>query len=318
VKSPKQIKAFIPRTCNQAFYDWSGRAAKNPEGAAGVMAEFISPEPRPDQWGTYGFVAPLEEGRYVHDLDGKARLLMVQFNERKLPASVRDEAVKKRYDELSNEQGRKLTKKEFAELKEDVEASLLPKAFVTRSRVPVLVFKGRLLICTSSAKKAESILILMMRFAEVRGMKWDVGHFEGKVSMNYLLGNIVLNGTEGMLDAGQAVKFKGEDKRVVQVKDRDIMSSEVQKVAELGTYSVIELALTARDADSADPMATFVVTDKLIFKGIKLTDATLVGVGHDAADLHATYWLLAKVCEDILREVESQLSEGEAGDDEEL
>jgi recombination associated protein RdgC len=314
----------MPFATTAALYDWCGRAARNPEKTADAIEHFIAKDPAATTWSSMGFVGPVDEGRYVHDLDGTARLMVVQFNERKLPASVRDEKISTRYAELTEKGSRKLNKQEYAQLREDVENSLLPQAFIVRSTVPVLVFKDRIMICSTSAKKVESVLHFLNRLAEARNIKFEFIDIKTAVSPGYILAELARNTTLGIDDDGTALhagkkgKFKGEDKRTISVSERDVSSEEVQKVMATGTYNVVELAMSYVVLD--DAVADFTLTDKFVFKGVKLSDVTITGIGNDTDDLHATYWLLAKTFKQILDGVTTVLNEGEDrdGSDEEL
>ena len=320
MKSTKLIKAFIPFGSNAVLYDWCGRAARNPEKTAEAIGHFIARDPAATEWTNLGLVEPLEEGRYVHDLEGKARMLKLQFSERKLPASVRDEKLNERYRELCEKEGRKLNKKEFAQLREDVEASLLPQAFIMRSIVPVFVFKDRLLICTSSASKAEKVLGHLVRLTQARNVAWSFNEIATATTPGHLLGRVARENLiyadedeSVRLEAGLSAVFKGEDKRAIRVKDRDLAADEIQKVITSGSYSTTELAMQMRVVDEV--LAAFTMTDKLIFKGVRMSYTTVASVGADKDDLHATYWLFATTLHTILSHVVTALNEGEDGDD---
>jgi DNA recombination-dependent growth factor C len=256
----------------------------------------------------------------VHDLDGAAYMLMYQIAERKLPASVRDEKVHERYKELSEREGRALNKKEFAQLKEDVESSLLPQAFIVRKFIPVLVTQDTLLVCTSSASQCEKILAKLVRLCEVRKVKMEISGGSYAMSPGALLGQIARDGIfdlgddddlDTALHAGKSAKFKGEDKRTITVKDRSLLCDELVKITTDPQYAVTELRLHLENA--GDEVSEFTLSDKMIFKGFKLTDVSLAGIQNDTDDLHATYWLLAKEMLRALDAVTSALGEGDAG-----
>jgi DNA recombination-dependent growth factor C len=321
MKATKLIKAFMPYAINAALYEWCGKAAKS-DKTASVIEHFIAKDPGDNEWSNMGLIAPLDAGRIVHDLDGAARMLMFQFSDRKLPASVRDEEVDKRYKEMSIREGRPLNKKEFAQLRDDVESALLPQAFITRKIVPVLVFKDRIFICTSSVSMAEKILGHLARMCDTRKIAFVFGEIETVATPGYLLGQIARNGVEYVsadtseddraLNAGAAAVFQGEDKRAIRVKNRDLSCEELQQVMSTGTYSTTELSIILNVG--GDEICTFTMTDKFIFKGVKLSDVTMAGIGNDADDLHATYWLLAKELARLLSAVTDALNEGQADD----
>jgi len=310
----------MPFACTSGLYDWCGKAAKVPNACAVAIANFVSREPGDAEWSHIGLIEPVEQGSFVHDLDGTARLLTVQFNERKLPASVRDKEIKKRYEDLMAKGDRALNKKEYAQLKEDVENALLPQAFVVPSQVPVLVYRDRILVCSSSAKRVESVLHLIVRMCDARKVQLEFSEIETTDSPGFLIGQMARNGVQplnngGTLAAGKKGKFKGEDKRTISVSDRDMSADEVQKILSDSTYTVVELATTLHDNDDGNVICSFTLTDKFVFKGVKLSDITMSGIeGRDKDDMHATYWLLAKTFKQLIDAVIDALN-GDEGDD---
>jgi len=328
VKAIKTIKAFIPYAINDELWAWCRKAVRSPDAARKVVDLFIAKDPDDHEWNSMGLVEPMAGEALVHDLDGAAYMLMYQIAERKLPASVRDEKIHERYKELSEREGRPLNKKEFAQLKEDVESQLLPQAFIVRKFIPVLVTKDTLLVCTSSASQCEKILAKLVRLCEVRKVKLEINGGNYAMSPGALLGQIardgnVYSGDDDELYAGKSAKFKGEDKRTITVKDRDLLSDEIAKITNDTTYAVTELRMRL-EINGGDPVSEFTLSDKMIFKAFKLTDVSLAGIGNDTDDLHATYWLLAKEMLRALAAVVSALGEGDehakpaAGDDDEL
>lgn len=301
MRANKLIKAFIPYTINAEFAAWCGKAVRSAAKAAEAVQHFIAKDPDDHEWSSIGLVDALEQGALVHDLDGAAYLLMYQWAERKLPASVRDEKVNERYKELSIQEGRPLNKKEFAQLREDVESSLLPQAFIVRKYTPVLVTKDTLLICTSSASMAEKILGQLVRMCEVRKVKLEFGGHEFPMSYGALLGQVARDGwlqldddQDAVIHAGQSAKFKGEDKRTITVKDRDLASDELKQVTQNTAYAVTELRMHL-EINGGEAVSEFTMTDKFIIKGFKLSDFSMAGIDdRDKDDMHATYWLLAK------------------------
>ena len=322
-KALKLIKTFTPYALSSAaFYDWCGRASKpaNVHKTAVAIVNFIQRNPGDQEWSNLGLIEPVEAGSFVHDLDGAARMVCFQFSERKLPASVRDEKVSERYKELSEKEGRPLNKKEYAQLREDVESSLLPKAFIVRKLVPVYVFKDRMLICSSSASMCERILTMLARLWDARNIECAFSAIHTKQTPSFMLGELAKHldldvdddGTK--LEAGNAAVFKGEDKRAIRIKNLQLGTDGLDRVADSGTYSVTEMAMTLKVID--EYVASFTFTDQFVFKGIVLADVTTSGIdAADAGDMHATNWLVAKTFAQLLTAVITVLNDGEDGSD---
>lgn len=319
-KAIKSIKAFIPLAVNDALFKWCARAVKSSDAARDAVQNFIARDPGNSEWSTLGItnVMPGEDA-IVHDLDGAGYLFMYRFAERKLPASVRDEELKKRYEALVEKEGRNLNKKEFAQLRDDVEIALLPKAFIVPKTIPVIVTKNRLYLCTSSASMAEKIMIHLSRLCETRKtpIKFDWSDMMTAVSPSSMLTQIVRDGfmsanddSSVHLEADRSAVFKGSDKRAVRIKDRDLSHEEFTSIVNSGEYAVTELLVRLNNEDGLIA-STFTMTDKFVFKGIKLNDIIVAGSGVDVSDLHATYWLFAKEIERILNAVTYAYMDGQ-------
>lgn len=327
MKTSKLIKAFMAFVINDALAEWCRKASKNPSAAAAAIVHFTANDPADHEWSNLGLIPPIGEESLVHDLDGSAFMLSFQWSERKLPASVRDEEVGKRHKDLVEREGRPLNKKEYAQLKEDVESSLLPQAFIVRKTIPVFVTRTGLFICTSSASMAEKIMIHLMRLCETRKVKFEWSDIVGADTPGFVIGELARKGwlqfgdeEDRILHAGQSAKFKGEDKRTITVKDRDLSSEELQQVLTSGTYATTELALNLEVA--GEVVSSFTLTDKLIFKGIKLADVVWAGVSErDEADMHVSYWLFAQEVKRMLLAIMDAMGEATdaaTDDDEEL
>jgi len=78
-----------------------------------------------------GWVEPCEHGELVHAVN-RQWLLALGVEQKLLPASVVRQFVKDRARELEEHEGRKLARKELRDLKEQITAELLPRAFVRR------------------------------------------------------------------------------------------------------------------------------------------------------------------------------------------
>lgn len=94
-----------------------------------------SQDPSGGQWSTMGFIEPLPGLGESMVAMPSSMLFAIQFNDRMLPAKVRDERVKAMVARLEAQQGRKVGKREYAEIREQVEFEMLPQAFIKRTVV---------------------------------------------------------------------------------------------------------------------------------------------------------------------------------------
>ncbi len=317
----KPIKAFAPYNLSTpALFKWCAKASRSMR-TIGVLEHFLAKDPASHAYESLGLLPPFENDQPVHDLDGAAYLLVYQYNQRILPGTVRDEKMRDRVAALMEKEDRELTKTEYAQVRNEVEKELLPKAFIRRTHIPVFVYRNRLLICTPSAKRQEDIIFHLSSIMTVRDIDCKVENIFTNEDFGPTMMKVAIDG-EAPTDLGRyfetatSITIKGGDKRKVSVKDRPVSSSEVQHLLVNGSYSVIELGLEYRTED-ADLLLNVTVTDKMIFKGIKLaiTEETT-----SAEDAHATYFIYAKQFASVTADVIDVLG-GEAAaadEDEEL
>lgn len=109
----------------------------------------------------FGWVSPL--GKDAEALTyslGQTIMVCARKDEKLLPASVVNDAVNEKVEELEAQQSRKVYRKEKLQIKDDVTAALLPRAFSRTRKVfaYIDVSSGLLVINTSSAGAAEELI----------------------------------------------------------------------------------------------------------------------------------------------------------------
>lgn len=302
----KQLKSFIPFRIDASLFGWLGFASKlsNVEAFAEKARLLVSRDPAATQWSTIG-LAQIMGGGYCHDLDGAARMLVYQFNDRNLPAPVILEAMKKKMADFEERQGRAPNKTEYMQFKESVVEELLPRSHIRRTLVPVFVFKDLMLVYTTSVKKAEDVMIKMHQLANLKSIvKFEPRWIETNTGVHFMLKQIALQAA-GMttnemieLEADNSIKLKGVDKRVISVKDRAIVSDEVQAMLKDEAYLVTELGMELyRSNGDNDPLMSFSYTDKGIFKNVKVS--VINRSKEEDCDEHATCWMAARLHKEL-------------------
>lgn len=106
-----------------------------------------------------GWVKPRPEGGYVHAIE-RQWLIALGVNQKLLPASVVNQAVKERAETLALQQDHPPGRKQLRELRERILAELMPKA-LTRRRVThawIDLVHGWLVVDSAAEKKAEELL----------------------------------------------------------------------------------------------------------------------------------------------------------------
>lgn len=248
-----------------------------------VVADFRKYDPGGGSWGT----VHLQEtyGEKVYSLDGAGLLMTVRFNERVLPAKVRDEHVAKRVKAVEEEIGRKIGKKDYAQIRDQVETALLPKAFIRRTDILLCVTpENQVLMFTTSPRRCEDMLgVVAALFGEHLDLPGDLS-FSRLNTQRTAVGtmNVWANAdrSDEHFEAGAAAVLKGKGKRTIRIKDRRIYSDDVQKLISDADneddYDVHALELywqQVGDGTNEDEFdISFMLTDTLAFKGCKLSD----------------------------------------------
>lgn len=249
-----------------------------------------TPDPSGGQWATAGLVPPIDgDPGYVIDIN-PGKLVMVQFNERMLPGKVRDEALKKRLAEIEEREGRKPNKKEYASLRDKVQFEMLPKAFIRRTRVAIVLIKGHVLVFTSSTKKADEAVAVLDASLET-----ETNLIPYMPRMSKFMVNVLTEGSMGddgrRFDAGRAVVLVGNDKEVIRVKGKDVTQADIQALAsKFDEYRPTELRTEFfNDIESPDSLMYVTVTDKAIFKALDVHSVKATKAKEDFIGFAAIY-----------------------------
>lgn len=110
---------------------------------------------------TYGFAPPAGKGDapLVRDANG-FWLIRCRKEEKILPSSVVNDALKEKVDEIEETQQRKVYKMERDQLKDEIVQTLLPRAFTRRKNTfaAIMPAEGLVIVDTATAKAAEDLL----------------------------------------------------------------------------------------------------------------------------------------------------------------
>lgn len=290
---------------------WAGETV-NEKLFDGGLGKNRSRDPLASQWGSLGWVPPLADnaGELIEDIGQGVILLCAQFNERILPGKVRDEKLRERITKVEEMEGRRVYKSEYAQLRDEVEASLLPRAFIRRSKVYVMITrKGFMFIFTSSAKRADTVAALLRDSIpafggpnafwvyrterNVLGLLREVAKFEVEDEENGVL-----------IKATDAAVLQGADKRTIRIKGVDIYSEDVADLLPSG-YEPSELRVKL--IMGSDTLLTITLGGKYCYKAMEIPGVE-VEDGDDEDDaLRSFSFLVADAIHDLLGTLASQL-----------
>lgn len=113
----------------------------------------------------FGWTTPLPQSEMLYFTVNKHVFLLAHKEEKILPAHVVKQALEQRIQELEEKEQRKLKKTEKQALKDDVIATLLPRAFSKNRQIAVWIDieKQLIYIDAASSKQAEEVLALLRK-----------------------------------------------------------------------------------------------------------------------------------------------------------
>lgn len=229
---------------------------------------------------TYGFVAPFGKGEdapLVH-VSGEYLLIAARKEERILPSSVVNDAVKEKVEEIETEQMRKVYKKERDQIKDEIIQAFLPRAFIRRSMIFAAIAPrlGVILVNSASAKRAEDLLSTLrevMGSLPVRPATVKIAPVatmtEWIKSQEAAEGFYVLDECE--------LRDTAEDGGIVRCKRQDLTGEEIQLHLSTGKV-VTQLALAWQDKLS------FILDDKMVIKRLKFEELLQEQAEQDGGD----------------------------------
>lgn len=225
-----------------------------------------------------GWVSPLgKEGESLTHVVGNYIMLCMRKDEKLLPASVVNDALAEKVEELEKKEARKLSRKEKLQLKDDVIATLLPRAFSrTRKVFAYLAPKEDLLIVnSSSATVAEEFISNLRESLETLPVTLPVSKLSPSDIMTRWLER--QSASDGFSINQECELFNPlEDSNVVRCKGQDLASEEIQAHLNAGKQ-VKKLAVVWNDTLScvigADLGVSRLKFEDMILERAEETDA---------------------------------------------
>ena len=227
----------------------------------------------------YGWVPPLgRHGKMLTHVAGDCIMICAQKQEKILPASVINEAVQEKIDEIEDKQGRKIFRKEKLQLKDEVTLTLLPKAFARTNKTFAYISpKDKLLVVnSSSANKAEELLGFLRNSIEsLPVIPPNSKNIPSEVMTLWLQHQQA--GENFEIDEEVELYNPAEDGNVIRCKGQDLYSEEIQVHLAAGKQ-VKKLGVLWKDALSC------IIDDDLTIKRLKFQDMVLEKAGDGDAE----------------------------------
>ncbi|OUR99246.1 recombination-associated protein RdgC [Gammaproteobacteria bacterium 42_54_T18] len=227
----------------------------------------------------YGWVEPLgRHGQMLTHVTGEHIMICGMKEEKILPASVVNDAVQEKVEEIEAKQGRKIFRKEKLQLKDEVTLTLLPKAF-SRTSKTFAYFSPKenlLVVNASSANKAEELLAYLRSSIESLPVIPPNTKLISSDVMTLWLQN---QAAAEHFDINQQCELydPAADSNVIRCKGQDLYSDEVAGHLAAGKQ-VKNLGVLWKDSLSC------VIGDDLTVKSIKFTDMFMEKAGERDAE----------------------------------
>ncbi|MEY2700824.1 MAG: recombination-associated protein RdgC [Pseudomonadota bacterium] len=222
---------------------------------------------------TEGWVSPYgkDDPVLVHSTES-CMLFILMREEKILPASVVNDALAEKIEEIEADRGVPPGKKERAELRDQVINSLLPRAFTVRRRTQAFIdlSKGWLLVDSTSSKKAEQLItVLRQSLGSLPVERLMPGKPVTDVMTAWLSGYGLPQALA--LEDTCELRDQGEDGGIIRCRKHDLAAPEVLNHLEAGK-KVTRLSLAWRERLS------FHLDDQFGIKGLKILEL------HEEAD----------------------------------
>jgi recombination associated protein RdgC len=216
---------------------------------------------------TFGWTSPLGKSsvQLVHSSNG---FLMVcgKKEERVLPTSVVNEMTQEKIAETEEQQGRKLSKKERTDIKDELIFELLPRAFTFSNKTYAYIDPkgGWLVVDAASAKKAEDLLSSLRKcLGSLPAVPLNTIEKPAKIMTEWLINGQAPD--DITIEDECELRAPEEEGGIVRCKRHDLSLPEIKNHLDTGK-EVIKLAVSWADRLS------FVIDENLAIKRLKFLD----------------------------------------------
>ena len=247
----------------------------------------------PHQELTFGWTSPLGKSsqQLVHATNG-FMMLCLKKEERLLPTTVVNEVVQEKILEKEQQQARKLSKKERAEIKDEIIFDLLPKAFTFSRKVYAYIDPkdGWLIVDAASAKNAEDLLSLLRKsLTSLPAIPLNTLGKPATIMTEWLLNSKAPDDIS--IEDECELRSPEEQGGIIRCKRHDLALPEIKNHLDIGK-EVIKLAVSWADRIS------FIVDENLSIKRLRFLDliqdqVTDIEVNDEAAQFDVDFSIMS-------------------------
>ena len=250
------------------------------------------------QESTFGWVPAFKDSELLcESVQGKL-FITAQIQEKILPASVVNDYLNAKLEDIEEAEGRRPGRKEREQLKEDLRAQLLPKAFHKTRRVSAWIDPAKqwLVINASSEKSADDFTA---QLREALG-SLPVLPFAKSTNGADLLTSWFLDATEVpadfMIESDLELTLAQDSTVKAKYKNLDLSAPEISHSLDAG-MRIRQMAL------AMDERCQFVLNEKLHIKRIKFLDS-LLDKAADSDDPRTDAILMSETLSELIQRLE--------------
>ncbi|NGY03617.1 recombination-associated protein RdgC [Solimonas terrae] len=213
-----------------------------------------------------GWVGPGTNTAQLVYAQGRQMLIALGVEQKLLPSSVVRQTVDERADELEQRQGFKPGRKQLRDLKDQVTAELMPRAFAKRrsTRAWIDPVSGWIVVDAASPARAEELLEVLRD--EVEGLSLELPEL-AQSPATAMTAWLAGGDAPGTFELDQECELRGNDqsKPTVRYLRHSLEGAEVRK-------HIAEGKLATRLGLRWNNRASFVLTDKFEVKKLRFED----------------------------------------------
>lgn len=247
-----------------------------------------------------GFISPLEEdGPLVRGING-CLMICLQIEEKILPMTVVNQAVKDKIKHIELNEARKVRQKEKLNLKDEVTFTLLPQAFTKFTKVYAYIDTNKqwLILDTMSEQKTQHFISMFKKACGDGIASFDIVT-PAKVLTQWLSKRNFPK--EFNIEKSCVLRDIQQQTRMIRCQQQDLFAASIQSLLNDGC-EVIQLAMSWQDR------LEFVITDTFKIRGIRLAQDNIIEIKEEMeseqqkfdADLYMMSELYAGLCDDLL------------------
>lgn len=259
------------------------------------------------QFSSYGFTAPYGgiDAPLTRQVNGYI-LIATKKEERILPAAVVKKELDIKASEIEKRDSRKVFKKERDQLKDEIVASLLPRAFIKEQYTHAIInpMDGLIIVDASSSNKAESLLSLLREVLETLPIRpIAVRNNPALILTDWVRKQSAPKGF--YLREECVLKDCHEQGGFISCKKQDLTTEEVRS----HIYSGMMVTKLALDWLTK---IYFVLDERLVIRSIKFADILLEQADKDGGDdvfsqFDASFLIMASELSNLIQDITHQL-----------